>query len=384
MYISKIEVIRLSIPYQDGSRPPEGISQQAEHVLTGFSTQKAMESLLLKVTTNTGVVGWGEAFGHLANPATFTALTETVARYFIGAFIDQSELLSASSRVEQALKAFHLYGRTGPILYAISGIEIALWDIKAQIRELPLYRLLGGDKGSNQPLQVYASLVSYREDAAVAIANALDAVAKGFRCIKLHELEFDTIQAVRQALPEEVSLMTDVNCAWALTEAIGRARQLSSLNLGWLEEPIWPPDDVEALAVLRAEGVPLSAGENASGIEGYAHYLKVGALDVIQPSIAKIGGVSAMLEAYTLGKRYSTKVQPHCYYYGAGLLATAHVIAGMGGTEMVEVPWVSFEAHLIPQMAFEPSFTLLEVPGLGFSPDAAILQNYSIAHATIE
>src|SRR5690606_16075075 len=105
--------------------------------------------------------------------------------------------------------------------------------------------------------------------------------------------------------------------------------RLRELGLHWLEEPIWPPDDFESLATLRNAGVPLAAGENASGIDGYERYLKAGAPDIIQPSVTKIGGVSAMLQAFALGRRYGARVQPHCFYYGPGLYATAQVTAAL-------------------------------------------------------
>lgn len=382
MRISAIEVIRIAIPYSDDKTgTSQAVSQAVEsEVLTGFSSSKVMEALLVKVTTETGHVGWGEAFGHLINPATYSALTECVAPFFIGATINTDASGAASTRIEEAHKAFHLFGRTGPALYAISAIDIALWDLKAQACGMPLFELIGGKRSR---IDTYASLVPYNENIDVVVRNTMDAYDTGFKAIKLHETKFDTIKAARDALPADCALMVDVNCVWPPEEAARHASRLKELELGWLEEPVWPPDDFESLASVREIGVPLAAGENASGIDGYERYLKAGAVDIIQPSVIKLGGVTALLEAYRLGRQYNVRVQPHCFFYGAGLLATAHVVAAMDDTAFLEVPWVKFAAFLTPETRFGPHLNLSASPGLGFNPDPDVIERYRLAVAQI-
>jgi L-alanine-DL-glutamate epimerase-like enolase superfamily enzyme len=382
MQIASIEVIRVAIPYSDES------VAQGEHtaepstgeVLTGFYKSKVMESLLVKVTTDDGHAGWGEAFGHMINSSTYAALVDTVGPFFMGAPVDSSDALTASPRIEQAHKAFHLFGRTGPALYAISALDIALWDLKAQALGKPLYKVLGGTRDQ---IRAYASLVPYNENTAAVVHNAMQAYEAGFRDVKLHETEFETIQAVRKALPADARLMVDVNCPWSAQEAVTRAAKLKQLGLAWLEEPIWPPDDFESLAELRKTGVPLAAGENASGIDGYERYLKAGALDVIQPSVIKLGGITAMLQARGLGRQYQTRVQPHCFYYGAGLVATAHVVAAMDDTALLEVPWVKFAALLTPAMQPRARVPMSQAPGLGFDPDPGLVDKFLIARTLL-
>jgi len=378
MRVTRIEIIRTRVPYRDGG---DGTPAGTSHVMTGFAQGKAMESLMLRVSTDTGHTGWGEAFGHHCNPATLAALTEMVAPYFLGATINGASPDNASDRLEQACRAFHLFGRTGPVMYALSGMDIALWDLKAQAAGQPLYALLGGGR---RRLRAYASLVTYDGRADLAAANARQAYDAGFRAIKLHELEIDAIAAARAALPGDALLMTDVNCAWSPQEAARRAQAMRPLGLAWLEEPVWPPDDSEALAGLRRHGVPISAGENASGIEGYAHYLKAGSVDVIQPSVAKLGGVTAMRQAHALALRHGVRMQPHCYYYGPGLLATAHLIGALVPDALLEQPWVSFEALLTPHMQPAPELELPEQPGLGYEPDPMLLARYTVQSASVE
>lgn len=128
--------------------------------------------------------------------------------------------------------------------------------------------------------------------------------------------------AAREALPvEEGELMVDVNCPWSVSQASDMAGQLQPLQLAWLEEPVWPPDDAHGLAQVRRHGVPIAAGENAAGVQGLRAMFEQGALDVAQPSVAKIGGISAMVQVFELARRYQVRVVPHCFYFGPGLLA---------------------------------------------------------------
>jgi L-alanine-DL-glutamate epimerase-like enolase superfamily enzyme len=379
MNITRIDVIRLAVPFSSGredgvsTAPPGG----DEAAFNAASPQlKQMETLLVKVTTEDGLSGWGEAFGHLINPVTFAALAGPVGRFFLGKPAEDIAALRA-----EAEYAFHAFGRTGPVTYALSAIDTALWDLSAQRAGEPLYRHLGGTRGT---IDLYASLVSYGNVPTEVARQVRRVAALGFRQIKLHETEYAAIAAAREALPADVGLMVDVNCPWPVSEAIARATALRELNLGWLEEPVWPPDDVAGLAVVRATGVRVSAGENASGVAALRSHFEHGALDVVQPSVAKIGGVSAMREVFALAAAHEVKVVPHCFYYGAGLLATAHLVATLPADIALEVPFIQFTPMLHPSLAFAPTLTLPDTPGLGFEPDPEVLSAYCIDRVTLQ
>nr|WP_256737476.1 mandelate racemase/muconate lactonizing enzyme family protein [Pseudomonas sp. dw_358] len=331
---------------------------------------------MLKVTTDTGRVGWGEAFGHGSNPATLTALTAMVAPLFIG-----TALADHLHTLEVARRALHGFGSTGPVVYALSGIDIALWDLAAQVAGQPLYQFLGG---TARPLELYASLVSYGGDPEEVYRQVSRARVQGFRKIKLHETRFEAIAAAREALPiAEGQLMVDVNCPWTVDEAARMADRLSKLQLTWLEEPVWPPDDAHGLAAVRRHGVPLSAGENAAGVNGLRALFEQNAIDVAQPSVAKVGGIGAMLEVFRLARRYDVKVVPHCFYFGPGLLAVAHLCTLLPADVAVEVPFIEFEQLLFPALDFKPQLLLDDVPGLGFRPDETVIERYCMERALI-
>jgi L-alanine-DL-glutamate epimerase-like enolase superfamily enzyme len=331
---------------------------------------------MLKVTTDTGLVGWGEAFGHGSNPVTFKALTDVVAPMFIGTALAERE-----RTLEVARRALHGFGSTGAMVYALSGIDIALWDLAAQQAGVPLHQLLGG---TPRELELYASLVSYGEDPAEVYRQVQRARGQGFRKVKLHETTYPAIAAAREALPVAAGeLMVDVNCPWARAQACDMAEQLRGLELGWLEEPVWPPDDFAGLAQVRRHGVAVSAGENAAGVNGIRSLVEQGAVDVLQPSVAKVGGISAMLEVFAIARDHGVSVVPHCFYFGPGLLAVAHLCTLLPANVALEVPFIEFERLLYPELAFEPRMQLPELPGLGFVPDPEVLQAYCIDRALI-
>ncbi|MGA8136195.1 MULTISPECIES: mandelate racemase/muconate lactonizing enzyme family protein [Pseudomonas] len=378
MIIRSIEIIRLGIPFSAGTpeRKNLGPAKDDDAFNAASPRHRRMESLMLKVTTDTGLSGWGEAFGHGSNPVTFKALTEVVAPMFIGtALADRARTLDAARR------ALHGFGSTGPMVYALSGIDIALWDLAAQVAGQPLYQLLGG---TPRELELYASLVSYGGDPDEVFAQVKRARQQGFRKIKLHETTYPAIAAARAALPVLVGeLMVDVNCPWTVARACDMAEQLHELDLGWLEEPVWPPDDINGLAQVRRHGVAISAGENAAGVNGIRALVEQGAVDILQPSVAKVGGISAMLEVFAIAREHAVRVVPHCFYFGPGLLAVAHLLTLLPADVALEVPFIEFERLLYPELAFKPRMSLPDVPGLGFVPDVEVLRTYCTDHALI-
>lgn len=379
MIIRSIEIIRISIPFSAGteSRKNWGRAKDDDAFNAASPSHRRMESLMLKVTTDTGMVGWGEAFGHGSNPVTFKALSDVVGPMFIGTRLEDRE-----QTLERVRRAVHGFGSTGPMVYALSGMDIALWDLAAQDAGVPLYQLLGGVP---RTLELYASLVSYGNDPDEVHRQVSRARDLGFRKIKLHETDVDAIAAARVALPVTAGeLMVDVNCPWSVAEASDIAQRLKGLELTWLEEPVWPPDDVAGLALVRRIGVPLSAGENAAGVQGIKALLEHQAVDVLQPSVAKVGGISAMLQVFALAKHHGVKVVPHCFYFGPGLLVVAHLCTLLPHEVAMEVPFIEFERLLYPALAFKPRMDLPSAAGLGFAPDLQVIEDYCVERELID
>ena len=368
MKIEKIETMVLRIPYASGG--------PSDTQVWGGKPWQTADVLLVKISTDTGITGWGEAFGYNVIPATRVAIDQILAPMCIGR--DPLAIETLTQEIQQKL---HIFGRSGPIIFGLSGIDIALWDIAGKFAKLPVHQLLGGGKPE---ITCYASLIRYTEPKLVA-KNVERALGEGFRHVKLHEIEVAPTRAAREAAGKDVDIMLDVNCPWTQREALDMAERLRPLNLRWIEEPVWPPEDHTALAHVRAHGgIPVAAGENATTVTQFKHLFDAGAVDFVQPSPAKMGGISELRKVFTLATAYNVTVMPHSFYDGPAFLAGVHVNAALGHNtigglgSMVEWRYFDLEARLYGNEAIPRNgkIAVPQAPGLGFDPDPEIIRRY--------
>ena len=327
-----------------------------------------VHTVLVKVETDEGVTGWGEAFSNAGWHATCTAVEKVIAPRVIGK--DPANIAQIQADLHRGL---YNTGRSGPVVYAISGLDIALWDIAGKRARQPVYKLLGGSARTTLP--AYASLLRYG-DAKVVEAKTREAISRGYRYIKLHENKTDIIRAAKRACGDKVPLMVDCSCPWTVDEAIAAARELADQNLAWLEEPIYPPDDHSGLARLRAvASMPIAAGENISNLFEFKRLFEAGAVGIAQPSITKIGGITEMRKIFALGEAHGVVVVPHSPYFGPGLMASIHVCAASAREIPIERYYCDFAEtpfgeQIIPKNG---NFAVPQEPGLGKDPDAALI-----------
>jgi len=339
----------------------------------GGASRTSMETLLVRVDTDEGVSGWGEGFGHRIFTATKAAIDS-----FIGPMCVGRDPTAISSLVGELQRNLGGVGRNGPAMYALSAIDIALWDIVGKLAGVPLYRLLGGSQCKRLP--AYASLLRYGE--APAVTHYVErALKRGYRRIKLHEITVGPIKAARDAAGPEIEIMVDCNCPWTAGEAIEMAHKLRPYALKWLEEPIWPPEDHAGLARVQAQGgIATAAGENAM-LPEFKGMLDAGAITYAQPSITKVGGVTQMQKVTALADAYGVSVVPHSAYFGAGLLASVHCIAAMAGESMVERYDADFAENPYHD-AIHPDqdgcIAVPQGPGLGVDPDPVLLEKLRV------
>jgi L-alanine-DL-glutamate epimerase-like enolase superfamily enzyme len=337
-----------------------------------------MNTVWLRVRTDAGIDGWGEAFGHGSSAASMAVLDTQLAPAILGQ--DARDIAGLRQRLS---KVFHLYGRTGSHVFALSALDIALWDIAGKAAGLPLWRLMGGTPTTS--LRAYASLLRY--GAAEQVATACERAAyRGYQDVKLHEITTPEIAAAREALGDDARLMVDTNCPWTIQQALGMCRELEDLDLTWLEEPVWPPGDHDGLARVRLEGgIPIAAGENAAGLHDFKAAFEAGAQDIAQPSVTKIGGPSAMVEIATLCKAYGVRLVPHNAYFGAGYLASLHCVAALAPDAPFERLFVDLEASPYHELVTtkDGRVTVPDGPGLGRDPDMDVLRRYLVQEPTV-
>jgi L-alanine-DL-glutamate epimerase-like enolase superfamily enzyme len=364
MKITRVESIVLSMPMViDGATP-----------MLGGRARTSIDMLLVRVETDAGIPGWGEAFGHRIFPATRAAIDTLLGPMCIGR--DPSQILALHDDLQRVL---HGVGRSGPTIYALSGIDIALWDIAGKVAGQPLYRLLGGSPRGDLP--AYASLLRYGTADAVAHYTA-QALGRGYRHIKVHEITVPEVKAARDVAGAGVPIMVDANCPWTVPQAIEMARRLAPLDLTWLEEPVWPPENLAGLAEVRSRGgIATAAGENYGTAWEFRRAFEAGAITYAQPSVTKVGGVTEMRRVMTLAEAFGAQVVPHSAYFGPGLLASIHCIAALPGETLVERFYCDFAANPLGD-AIHPKGGRIAVPqgpGLGVDPDPRLLEKLRVS-----
>ncbi|UUX50139.1 mandelate racemase/muconate lactonizing enzyme family protein [Nisaea acidiphila] len=361
MKIKSVDVIPLRIPFEDGS-PGVGLMPTKWTML---------DFVLVRLETENGLVGWGDGFAYSCRRATVAAIEDMVAPLLVGR--DVSDIGALNLELQQRL---HLHGRYGITVFAISAVDIALWDLKAKSEGVPLAALLADSPRTTLP--AYASLVRYGEPDLVRSFTS-KVVSEGYRTVKLHEIALDAIEAGREGAGAATKMSTDVNCNWSMDQAREILPEMKRLDLYWVEEPVFPPDDAATLGALQRDfGVPIASGENACTAVEFARTAP--AIRYIQPSVTKVGGISEFLKVCDLAERHGSAVMPHAPYFGPGYWATLHLMAARRNCEQFEHLYIEPAAYLDPSIPLPEKGTVAvpDRPGIGFEPDPAVLDRFRV------
>lgn len=362
MKITSAEVILVEIPF----------ALRGTGVGIMPTAWKTLEFALVRLEDELGNVGWGEGFGYSLIDATKSVIDRLILPTLVGTEID--DIPAWNSRTQRQL---HMFGRYGITIFAISGVDIALWDLAAKRAGKPLYKLLAGQREIRTRIPFYASLVRYAEHYLVVDASK-EVLNAGFRRIKLHEITLPAITACRKTVGPHTDICVDVNCAWSTDFVEKNLAELRALSLTWLEEPIYPPEDFAALASLRGKGLNIAAGENWCTSFQIDQALKAGAVDYLQPSMTKVGGISEYLRVVELADRAGTTLMPHSPYFGPGFYASLQVAAARPSITALEYNFVQPDAWLADVEGIRDGemIRVSEKPGIGFEPDLDVLKKY--------
>lgn len=367
--IQSLDVFPLRIPFEDGSAGVGLMPTKWTH----------LDFCLVKLTTDDGLVGWGDAFAYSCLTAVSSVVRHMLAPLVIGREItlDPSGIADLNHDLQRKT---HLQGRYGLTTFAISAIDIALWDLAAKAAGKSLAHYISDPNVAlRTELPAYASLVRYSDPATVS-AFAEKAVDQGYRTIKLHEITAEAITAARDTIGGNIALTTDVNCNWSSEDAARLMPLMKELGLYWVEEPLFPPDNDAALAALETTyGVAIATGENACTSVEFERI--VPNVTFAQPSVTKVGGVSEFLAVCGHAKAAGKTIMPHAPYFGPGYWATVQLMAARSECELFERFYVEPEAHIAPDIPLPSNGTITvpNAPGLGFEPDRDVLEKFAVA-----
>jgi L-alanine-DL-glutamate epimerase-like enolase superfamily enzyme len=297
------------------------------------------------------------------------------------------------------------HGRRGIVMHAISGLDVALWDLAGKVARLPLYRLFGAYRDR---VEAYASGGFYQEGKGIAglVEEAERAVARGYRAMKMKigrnpstqtnlremladhdrciaslEEDLARVAAVRQALGPDAKLMVDVNCAWSPALAVQMGKAMEPYNLYWIEEPVATDDIRGSAEVARALGTAIAGYETEVGLYGFRELIIQGAVDIVQPDIVWAGGFTECRRIAALAQAYNLMVAPHAFSSAILLVASMHLLASLPNGLLLE-----FDQNphgLREELLKEPIdvdsdgyVKLPERPGLGVELDPVAVERY--------
>ena len=262
----------------------------------------------------------------------------------------------------------HYGGRGGSASFAISAVDIALWDLKARIRGEPLWRLLGG----HDPLvPCYAGGIDLQFPLEQLLKQTRDNLSRGFGAIKMKvgraKLSEDLarVRAMRELLGVDFPLMVDANMRWSVDEAIRAARGLRELDVYWLEEPTIP-DDVEGHArIVREGGLPVAAGENLHSLHEFSAYIRAQAVTFPEPDVTNCGGVTTFMKVAHLAEAFNLPVTSH----GAHDI-TVHCLAAVPNRSYLEAHGFGLDRFLAHPLEIRDGFAVAaDRPGHGVDFD---------------
>lgn len=351
--ISKIEAFPLSY------RMPEG-----KIVSLGIGRNVKRDTVLVKVTTDGGIIGYGEAHHGRALGAIAHLINTTLNDLLVGA--DALASGDAWRRVYALQLASH--GMGAATVIGLSGIDIALWDIRGKAAGMPLYQLLGG---ISKPIPAYAGGIALGyQPPETLVDEAQGLVEAGFGALKLRigdtpANDCARIEAVRAALGDGIDILTDAN-ANADFEHVRRIMPcLDASRAGWLEEP-FPPHDRDLYIRASKLGVtPLAAGENHYMRFDFRDAIADGAISILQPDLSKVGGITEALRVEALAATWKMKLNPHSSASGINMAASVHFLAA------IDMPGY-FEADVAVDNPFRDR---LCTPAPSVRPDGTVLPN---------
>jgi L-alanine-DL-glutamate epimerase-like enolase superfamily enzyme len=352
-------------------------------VVTSFGRMTSRPAVFVRVADDDGFVGWGEAWCNFPSTGAehrARLINEVLAPNTINVEASEPSEIFGKQTKDTSVLALQS-GESGPFAQSIAGIDLALWDLHAKRNNAPLWKLLGGSRGT---IKAYASGINPTDSQLMAEA----AMQRGHRALKL-KIGFDpatdraNLKALRQLVGNGM-LAADVNQGWTVERAIDLVPSLAEYDLTWLEEPIRADRPWQEWQLLRARAqTPLAAGENIATRAGFAQAVSDDVLRVVQPDIAKWGGMSECVgiagDIIKSGKIFC----PHYLGGGIGLLASAHLLAGVGGDGLLEVdindnPLRDQLCGAVADVT-DGSITLGDALGLGIEPDLAAIEQYRTA-----
>src|SRR4051794_31707912 len=348
----------------------------------------SQETLVVKVHTDAGLVGVGEVDSSsvVAKAIIDAPLSHKICRGLAACVVGESPF-EIDRLIHRMYEGSIFFGRQGAVIQAMSGVEIALWDLVGKATGRPVYQLLGG--GFRKTFRAYASILfGDTPPETERIGRSLR--EQGYRAVKFgwgpmgqgEASDIAHVRAARQGIGPDCELMIDAGLCWDTATAIRRAQQFEPYNLTWLEEPLHP-DNIDGYARLSARApMRIAAGEEICDVKEFQTIMDVGGIDVAQVDVTRVGGLARSKRiGWDSYERHRLCVN-HSYKTGINIAASLHFVAALPNTHYFEycVEQGDLRKHLTKQSfpVIDGDISVPEEPGLGIDLNEEIVAKYRV------
>ena len=356
---------------------------QGKTVTMGIGSTTKRDTIIVRVETSEGITGYGEAHPGRSPGAVVSLIHNTLAPMLIG--MSATDVIGVWKRVHRMQLSSHGVGSGASL--GLSGIDMALWDIRGKAAKMPLYELLGGSK---RRLPAYAGGISLGYQPRESLAEeAQEYVARGYKAIKLRlgdsaKADIERVLHVRKVLGDDIDILTDANTAYTLADVRRVLPVLAEINAGWLEEPFACNDFSSYREAAKITSrVPIAAGENHYGRFEFAQLREAGAVQIWQPDLSKCGGITEGLAIAAMASAYRIPMHTHSSATGINHAATIHFMAAIENSGYFE----ACVSHFNPlRDMFGTTFEIgadgcvepLDKPGIGLEIDESLFAKYPL------
>ncbi len=373
LIIHEIKAIPISFPIAKKNRVQLGIGNSIKN-----------DAVIIKVTTKNGITGWGEAH-HGRCPGAIAHLVNTTIKLLIEDK-NANDIVDIWQRIYHNQLASHGMGTAACL--ALSGLDLALWDIRGKAIGLPLYKLLGGNK-KEVPSYAGGIALGYQEpDQLVQEAKPL--IDSGFKALKLRlgqnlKADASRLETIRDTFGDDITLMSDANTAYTLEDVRNIMPLLERLNISWLEEP-FPAHDYRSYREAKHMGhVPLAAGENHYTRFEFNRLIEEKVVSHLQPDLSKSGGLTEVMRIANLASSWKIPIHPHTSKTALNMAASIHLLSSIDNSGFFEADVSKnnlFRDYLTKEKPYQISdegmVTALDKPGIGLEVDENFLTEYPV------
>ena len=371
MKITNLEVVNLRFTYPPGK----------EFNFAGGCCTGRLSSLI-RVTTDSGTEGIGSVYSH-------PELVRVIVEHQLRDLLVGEDPLEIEKIWEKSYRLTRWYGRKGAAMSALGGVDIALWDIRGKAAGKPIYQLLGA---CHDAVPAYASGLLWKNDVAELADEASRHLSNGFCAMKTrlgknYDYDCAALTAIRGEIGPENRLLVDGNGRYSLEQARRLVPNFQAADVFWLEEP-FRPEDLDNYLALRPDlgEIPLAAGENDFGVQGFRELMDRHVVDIVQPDCSRAGGITECRRIGELAIKRDFRVATHTWSDAVALVANMHLIASLPNSITVEVDQTGnplIDDLLLDRLeVIDGEIAMPQGPGLGIELNEDTVEEYTFPRGT--